>query len=49
MFELLVDKTINLTRGDTARMNLVLYSDKNKKTKYTLQEGDIVKFSIKKL
>lgn len=48
MFELLVDKTINLTRGDTAHMNLVLYSDKNKKTKYVLQEGDIVKFSIKK-
>jgi len=48
MFQILVNNTIQITRSDTAYFSLTLYSDINKKEKYELQEGDCIKFTVKK-
>lgn len=45
MFEI-INGTINITRGDTAYINVNVM---NRTTgKYILQDGDVVKFSVKK-
>lgn len=48
MFQILLNNTIMITRGDTAYVNLNIFTDNMKKNEYILQEGDVLSFTVKK-